>query len=88
MVLNNGVPGRDGFIRVVHPDGSEEGLSPAEFAAKIAPQMMQQAQQPEQPAGRDVQAEAEAIIDRMSAENATDEEIAAELQKAGITIGE
>lgn len=92
VVLNNGQVGPDGFVRVQRPDGREEAVSPEQFAAEAASAMLQSdstnaANQNESP---DLAQDPDVIMQRILDENpnATDEEIAAELQRRGFTAGE
>lgn len=79
VVMNGGRPGSDGFVRIANPDGSEDAVSPAEFAAIAAPAALA-ASQTEQTA--QLTTEQEAMVDKMLDEGRTPEEIAAALSGA------
>lgn len=91
ILMDGGKVGRDGFIRVQRPDGREERISPEQFAQEAAPAMLQSGGAPSAGgAVPDLASDPDVIMQRILEQNpnATDEEIAAELQRRGFTAGE
>ncbi len=89
VVMDGGKPGRDGGIRIANPDGSEDSVSPATFAAMVAPAMLGGGESA--PAGDgvpDLSQDFDTVLDRILAEtpNATPEQVAAEMERRGFVM--